>query len=284
MFQASLWQEIVPQAWKRATVVPLHKKGDRCDINNYRPVSLLNTSGKLMEKIVFKYIYNFFRDFYIISIWQSGFIPGCSTVCQLIEIYNTFCKAVSDGKEIRVVFLDISRAFDRVWHRGLLKGLESIGVRGPLLKWIEHYLKDRQQRVCINGQFSDWYYILSGEPQGSVLGSLLFLIFINDLTHVIDHTNMRLFADDTCLFITVDNRITASNAINDDLRAIQNWSDEWLVTFSAPKTKSMVVSRKRDAHLYPPLSFDNSVVDEVSNHKKTFRNSAVKRSWLGKSH
>ena len=114
MFQASLRQEIVPQAWKRATVVPLHKKGDRCDINNYRPVSLLNTSGKLMEKIVFKYIYNFFRDHYIISIWQSGFIPGCSTVCQLIEIYNIFWKAVSDGKEIRVVFLDISRAFDRV--------------------------------------------------------------------------------------------------------------------------------------------------------------------------
>ena len=94
---------------------------------------------------MFKYIYNFFRDHYIISIWQSGFIPGCSTVCQLIEIYNTFCKAVSDGKEIRVVFLDISRAFDRVWHRGLLNKLEYIGVRGPLLKWIEHYLKDRQQ-------------------------------------------------------------------------------------------------------------------------------------------
>ena len=99
------------------------------------------------------------------------------------------------------------------------------------------------------------------------MGPWLFLIFINDFTHVIDHTNMRLFADDTCLFITVDNRITPSNAINDDLRALQNWSHEWLVTFSAPKTTSMVVSRKRDAHLYPPLSFDNSVVDEVSNNK-----------------
>ena len=101
-----------------------------------------------------------------------------------------------------------------------MESIISIGVRGSLLKWIEHYLKDRQQRVCINGQFSDWSYILSGVPQGSVLGPLLFIIFINDLTHVIDHTNMRLFADDTCLFITVDNRITASNAINDDLRAV----------------------------------------------------------------
>ena len=136
-----------------------------------------------------------------------------------------------------------------------------------MLKWIKHYLKDQQQRVCINGQLSDWSYILSSVPQGSVLGPLLCLICINDLTHAIDHRNMRLFADDTCLFITVDNRITASNAINYDLRTIQNWSDEWLVTFSAPKTKSMVVSHKRDAHLYPPLSFDNCIVDEVSNHK-----------------
>ena len=170
MFQASLWQEIVPQAWKHATVVPLHKTGDRCDINNYRPVYLLNTSGKLMEKIVFKYNYNFFREHYIISFWQSGFIPGCSTLCQLIEIYNTFCKALSDGKEIRVVFLDIGRAFDP--SMTLLKKLESIGVRGPLLIWIEHYLKDRQQRVCINGQFSDWSYILSGVPQGISVGPI----------------------------------------------------------------------------------------------------------------
>ena len=100
-----------------------------------------------------------------------------------------------------------------------------------------------------------------------MLGPLLFLIFINDVTHVIDHTDLRLFAEDTCLFITVDNGITSSNAINDDLRAIQHWSDELLVTFSAPKTKSMIVSRKRDAHVYPPLSFDNSVVGDMSNHK-----------------
>lgn len=107
-----------------------------------------------MEKVVFKYLFNFFRDNFVISVWQSGFLPGCSTTCQLIEIYDKFCKAVSAGKEIRVVFLDISRAFDTVWHNGLIAKLQRIGVRGPLLRWILTYLTDRRQRVCINGCYS----------------------------------------------------------------------------------------------------------------------------------
>ena len=108
----------------------------------------------------------------------------------------------------------------------------------------------------VNSQTGLIYFLVY--LQGLVLGPLLFLIIIYDLTHVIDHTNMRLFVS----VLTVDKRMTASKAINDDLRAIQNWSDEWLVKFSAPKPKSMVVSLKREAHLYPPLSLDNSVVDE----------------------
>ena len=108
-----------------------------------------------------------------------------------------------------------------------------------MLKWIEYYLKDQQQRVCINGQFSDWSYILSGVPQGSVLGPLLFLIFINDLTHVIDHTNMRLFADDTGLFITVDNRITASNAIN---HRGKPFTEYWLVSYVVARKWTRYIS------------------------------------------
>ena len=152
---------------------------------------------------------------------------------------HKFCKTIADGKEIRVVFLDITRAFDRVWHAGLLHKLRFAGVRGALLDWLEDYLRGRFQRVCINGMFSEWVEILAGVPQGSVLGPLLFLIFINDLAHVISHTNIRLFADDTCLFITVDNRDLALAKINEDLESIFSWSNDWLVSFSPPKTKGL---------------------------------------------
>ena len=102
------------------------------------------------------------------------------------------------------MFLDISKAFDRVWHRGLLHKIKACGISGPLHDWLKDYLTDRQQRVIINGEQSEWGNIKAGVPQGSVLGPLLFLIFINDITHVIKHCKIRLFADDTCLFIEVD--------------------------------------------------------------------------------
>ena len=201
LFRATMRHKKVPKIWKQANVTPIYKKGDRSDPNNYRPISPLNTTSKLLEKIVFKHIFNHLRDNHIISQWQSGFMPGCSTITQLLEIYHKFCEAVDNGKEVRVIFLDISRAFDRVWHAGLLYKLRKYGIEGDLLEWIADYLRNRQQRVCLNGVVSDWCNILAGVPQGSILGPLLFLILINDLTEVVRFTQMRLFADDTCLSI-----------------------------------------------------------------------------------
>ena len=279
LFRASLDQMKIPSIWKNANVVPVYKKGDKSDPANYRPISLLNTSVKMVEKILFKYIFNHFRKNSTISKWQSGFMPGCSTTCQLLEIYHQFCENFDEGKEIRVVFLDISRAFDRVWHAGLLKKLAACGIRGALLDWLADYLHDRQQRVCLNGEFSDWGVIRAGIPQGSILGPLLFLIFINDITEVVNFTKIRLFADDTCLFITVDNRQQAKQCVDADLNAIHEWSLKWLVSFSVPKTKSLIVSQKRDFRLNPPLHMNNTVLDEVDYHKHlgiTFSNNL---SW-----
>ena len=127
--------------------------------------------------------------------------------------------------------MDISKAFDRVWHDGLIFKLKKWGISGSLLHWFEDYLKDRVQRVIINGQFSSWTEITAGVPQGSVLGPLLFLVFINDITTVVTNCNLRLFADDTCFFIEVDNRPQAAVLLNKDLQNIQKWSLDWLVTF-----------------------------------------------------
>ena len=267
LFNATLWHCKVPCIWKQANVTPIHKKGDKSDPNNYRPVSLLSIPGKVLEKIIFKHIFNHIRDNSILTEWQSGFMPGCSTVSQLLEIYHKFCQSVESGKEVRVIFLDISRAFDRVWHAGLLYKLKLIGIDGSLLAWITDYLKDREQRVCLDGVFSEWCRILAGVPQGSILGPLLFLIFINDLTEVIQFTKIRLFADDTCLFIEVDNRATASELLNTDLQSIHEWSNQWLVSFNESKTKSLIISNKRDRALNPPLVMNDVILDEVQSHK-----------------
>ena len=181
-------------------------------VNNYRPISPLNSEDKLFERLVFKHLYNHLQTYNLLSSLQSGFIPGDSTVNQLTYLYNTFCQALDSGKEVRVVFCDISKAFDRVWHAGLLLKLEAAGVTGQVLEWFKSYLTNRKQRVVLPGAVSDWIFIHAGVPQGSILGPLLFLVYINDIVLDIG-SNIRLFADDTSVYIVVDDPITATACI-----------------------------------------------------------------------
>ena len=266
LFNLSLNKGKFPKMWKQANVLPIFKKGNPNDPGNYRPVSLLCCFSKIFERIIFKYVYNHLIDHYLISMWQSGFRPGFSTVTQLTELYHKFCEAVSQGKEVRCVFLDISKAFDRVWHKGLIVKLQNCGLDNELLSWFTDYLKDRSQRVLINGQTSNWIAIQSGVPQGSVLGPLLFLVYINDLVPVVNHCNIRLYADDACLFIELKDHLGACNQINHDLERISDWANKWLVNFSPEKCKSMIVSNKHQKDGHPPLQFDGTVIKQVIQH------------------
>ena len=151
IFNQSLTSSHFPSSWKLANVVPVFKKGDKTNSANYRPISLLSCIGKVFEKCVFKHLHNYLVNNNIIITDQSGFTPKDSAVYQLIDIYDTFLKALDEGKEVRAVFCDISKAFDRVWHRGLLFKLRRIGVIGPLLNWFESYLGHRLQRVVMEG-------------------------------------------------------------------------------------------------------------------------------------
>ncbi|MCG7869675.1 MAG: endonuclease/exonuclease/phosphatase family protein [Candidatus Thiodiazotropha taylori] len=266
LFNFSLHSGQVPSTWKEANVTPVHKKDDPSVISNYRPISLLNTVGKVMEKIVHKHVFNFCRDNSILTSLQSGFVPGDSTVNQLVDLYNTFCKALDEGKEVRAVFCDISKAFDRVWHRGLLYKLRRIGISGSLLSWFANYLKDRRQRVVLPGASSNWSSINAGVPQGSILGPLLFLIYINDIVENIN-SSIRLFADDTSLYIIVDDPTDAAITLNSDLYKIHKWATDWLVSFNPSKSESLIFSRKINKPYHPPIFMNNQQVEEVSTHK-----------------
>ena len=137
LFNFSIVTGKVPVIWKQANITPIFKKNDASDHTNY---SLLSSIGKVLEKLVHKRIFNFFHDNQVITTLQSGLVPGDSTVNQLADIYNTFCKALDEGKEVRAIFCDISKAFDRAWHKGRLFKLESVGIGGSLLNWFTDYL------------------------------------------------------------------------------------------------------------------------------------------------
>ena len=251
LFNLSLKASRFPKIWKRSTVIPLHKKDSKNEINNYRPVSLISIVAKVFEKVIFKHFYNHLHDNFLLSPNQSGFLPGRSSVTQLIEICDVMCKALDKGKEIRIIFLDISKAFDKVWHEGIIQKLRAFGISGRLLDWFADYLRDRKQRVAVNGSLSEWGDVLAGVPQGSVLGPLLFLTYINDMTGVIDFGQIRLFADNTCLFLEIDNREDNANLINRDLARVNEWSRDlsWFLTnlieLTSPLSNSIIPRLKR---------------------------------------
>ena len=210
--------------------------------------------------------------------FQSGFRPGVPTVNQLLYFVHQIYCAFEAGKEVRTVFLDISKAFDRVWHAGLLKKLEALGLRNPLLQWFESYLENRLQRVVIEGHTSDWERVSSGVPQGSVLGPLLFLIYINDITDDLE-TCPFIFADDMLLLEVVDNPISSAEVLNHDLNKISEWSDKWLVTMNPSKTCSMTFSIKKDKLNHPILSMSGCPIEEVVTHTHLGLNLQNNMSW-----
>lgn len=266
LFNASLQHSIVPNMWKEAHVTAVFKKGDASLPSNYRPISLLNTVEKVFERLIFKHVYNHLRDNRFLTPVQSGFVPGDSTVNQLVSIYDTFCKALDNGLEVRVVFFDISKAFDKVWHQGLLRKIEFAGISGSLLKWFENYLSARRQRVVLPGVKSDWAFVKAGVPQGSILGPLLFLIFINDIVDEI-RSCINLFADDTSLYIIVEQPDVAADLLQSDIQTISSWADKWLVTFNPAKSESLVISRKRNPSTHRSLQMLAQTIPEVNEHK-----------------
>ena len=265
LFTRSLNEGIFPDSWKIAQVTPIFKKGDKSLPSNYRPVSLLSCCGKLFERIIFKHTYNFLLDNNLLYKYQSGFLPNHSTVYQLIDIYHHICQALDQSQVSCMVFCDISKAFDRVWHKGLLFKLMQNGVSGKLLNWFKNYLCSRQQKTVVQSAVSEMKTISAGVPQGSVLGPLLFLIYVNDITDSLLSLS-RLYADDSSLYCSCSSLQDLEGLLNHDLRQISVWAKQWLVNFNPSKTEAILFSLKREQNL-PCLMFDNTEISFVEHHK-----------------
>ena len=239
LFNKSIALGKFPKQWKHAHVLPIFKKGDKSSPTNYRPISLLSCIGKVFERVMFKYIYNHLHSNSLLYDLQSGFRPGQSTVTQLIEIYHQICVAIDHRDYACFTFCDISKAFDRVWLKGLIYKLEKYGFSGNILSWLSDYLTDRTQQVKLKSSISTVRKVMAGVPQGSVLGPLLFLVYINDLPDGL-HGLTRLFADDTSNSHVSNDLQTIEHDNNLDLDLIKNWSDKWLVQFNPKKTNIVI--------------------------------------------
>ena len=245
--------------------MPIFKKGDKSQTNNYRPISLVSCVGKAFERVIFKHVYNHLITNSLIYQYQSGFLPRHSTVHHLIELVHNTCLALEKYEMNCQIFCDISKAFDRVWHRGLLLKLKNYGIDGNLLVWFEDYLKNRNQKVFINNTFSTQKPISAGVPQGSVLGPLLFLIYINDISD--DLTGLaRLFADDTSLSYSSADIRQIELILNKDLRKLSEWARKWLILFNPVKTEVMLISNIfNETDLQ--LMMDGTILKIVEIHK-----------------
>ena len=271
LFENSIKSSCYPDIWKRSNIIPVHKKNDKQLVNNYRPISLLPIFGKIFEKIIFNKIYNFLLEEKLLNPNQSGFRPSDSCINQLLAITHEIFEAFDCNPplEVRSVFLDISKAFDKVWHEGLLYKLKSMGISGELYSLLENYLSGRLQRVVLNGQTSTWRPILAGVPQGSILGPLLFLIYINDLPDGLK-SNAKLFADDTSLFTVVKDKSDSANTLNNDLFLISKWAYNWKMLFNPDPSKpaqEVLFSRKKQIQVHPTISLNNVQVEKVAHQK-----------------
>ena len=260
-----------PEYWKKANIIPVHKKNQKNILKNYRPISLLPIFGKIFERLVFKSLYTYLIQNKLLSAKQSGFIKGDSTINQLLSITDMIHSSFDCDipKEVRSVFLDISKAFDKVWHPGLLFKLKQNGINGEIYNLLESFLANRKQRVILNGKASTWSSIKAGVPQGSVLGPILFLIYINDIILELK-SDVRIFADDTSLFTVVDDRVTAHQTLQHDLNYVENWARQWRFEFNPDPMKppvDLIFSTKTKPPTHQTLYFNGIPLTNVQEHK-----------------
>ena len=271
LFNFCLRDSCFPNCWKESSVVPVFKNvGDRSDPKNYRPISLLPVVSKVFERLINNKVVKHLERTELFSDFQYGFRSSRSTGDLLTVVTDRIAKAFDNCGATRAIALDISKAFDRVWHAGLLHKIKSYGIAGDVFNIISSFLSDRKLRVVLDGKSSPGYAINAGVPQGSILGPTLFLLFINDLPDEII-CKIAIYADDTTIYSSCRKasdqwlQLEMTSELEFDLRDIVDWGKKWLVTFNAGKTQLVSFDNSKSASL--DIRMGQSVLEEKSSFK-----------------
>ena len=248
IYQRSLDHAILPKKWLQAGVIPIFKKGATTDPANYRPVSLTSVLCKVLERIIVTHILRHLNANHLHAAQQHGFLPKKSITTNLLEALNIWTEALMHNLPVDVIYLDYAKAFDTVPHQRLINQVETFGIQGNVLNWIRAFLTDRQQKVLVNGVESSWSPVESGIPQGSILGPVLFTLFVNDIPSFI-HTHISMYADDTKIFCPIINDDDAMDLV-EDLANLQEWARKMQMRFHPTKCKVMHLGSNNPRYNY----------------------------------
>ena len=250
LYKKSLSTGELPEDWKCGNITPIHKKGSKGAASNYRPISLTTQVSKVLEVLVRDDIMTFFMDNNTLPDAQHGFVPCRSCTSQLLLAMDAWTRSLDEGVPLDVCYLDFEKAFDSVAHKRLLTSLDSVGIRGKLLNWIQEFLTFRKQRVVLEGTASSWVQVRSGVPQGSVLGPLLFIAAVQSMPMDVN-SPVLVYADDTKVFRPIRDS-GDKDLLQFDLDTLAVWSEKWQLPFNCTKCKVMhlgAINKEHDYHM-----------------------------------
>jgi hypothetical protein len=267
LFRESLKKGCFPERWKESYIIPVFKKGDKSDVKNYRPICILSAMPKFFESVVLHYITPQMGR--LINQAQHGFVKGRSTLTNLMIYEDHLMRAFAEKSQVDTVYTDFSKAFDRVPHDVLLHKLRMLGVGGSLHEWIAGYLSERRLVVRLDATKSNGFIATSGVPQGSHLGPLLFLLFVNDICSVFEDVIYLLFADDLKIFKQV-NTIFDCQVLQDNLENLGSWCEHNRLFLNIGKCQIITFTRKKN-----PLMFDYRLGNDVLERVDTIRDLGI---------